>query len=397
MSSHPTFQRRLRPKVILYPRKKNIDVTNKKTPEMCLESLRVPPADRTEQDVDNIVDVVGKWPDFRSNIRTDQERREVCRSIMCEEKEGNTLLFKQGDQPDGWWLIFRGQCSIHIKMKDDSKNGLMPPATLALLRKEFNDPDANFFMVAVRGYAAEFGSVALTKNAVRNATIVVDTPSILLRVDPQLYRDTAAWFNRAQIEKKANLLAHIPELSFLRESRELFTRLAENMPEHHYETGELKYEYVAKVPKPNNPSQFEEKLATITSSFLIVEDGLLGMQRVVDFSKHQQDTSKSSIGVIPIRIPKGKFSVRLKTLGPKTMFPVPGLTDFVAYPFSMIVLEPVTVYELKLSDMASLLPRTQLERIKEAFRKEPPDEAVATMWIEKQQAIQWQAFKRKCV
>ena len=79
------------------------------------------------------------------------------------------------------------------------------------------------------------------------------------------------------------------------------------------------------------------------------------------------------------------------------MFPVPGLTDFVAYPFSMIVLEPVTVYELKLSDMASLLPRTQLERIKEAFRREPPDEAVAQMWIEKQQAIQWQAFKRKCV
>ncbi|KAH0789333.1 cyclic nucleotide-binding domain containing protein [Histomonas meleagridis] len=378
------IKRRLKPKVILVPRKKKVEEGNKKTLEHAYAALQVKTSERTKQDVDTIMEIVGKWPDFVRFIHTEQERREVCRCMTGEEKKGNTILFKQGDDPDGWYLVFSGLCSVYIMWGDESKHAMIPPAHLSLLRSALG-ADKNFFCVAKKHPTQEFGSTALTNNDVRNATIIIDEPSYLLRVDPQLYRDTAAWFDRQLLEKKAALLSHIPQFQFLRslpEQTQIFTRLAENMKEHHFLAGDT-------IGRE-----------TIVEGFFVVEEGLLAKQRVVDFSTYKESNKPNQNDnnfSIPIKIPKGKHSVRVANYGPKTMFPDPNLKDYVPYPFTITVIEPAITFELKLSDLSSLLLTTQIQKIKESIRNEPTDSEVIQMWIQKQQAIQWKLFKHKCV
>jgi hypothetical protein len=130
------------------------------------------------------------------------------------------------------------------------------------------------------------------------------------------------------------------------------------------------------------------------TSFLVVEEGLLAKMRVVDFTGYKCEPSSTGIEVA---VPNGKHAVKVKTYGPKTMFPDPALAEYVPYHFTLYVTEPVIAYQLKVKDLASMLLTAQMQKIREAFRDEPNDTQVINIWIEKQQAIQWQAYKRKCV
>ena len=376
-------QRRMKPIVFLRPRKKVIGDASKRTPEAALAALRVNPSDRTQQDIDAIMAIVGKWPDFMKFVHTEQERREVCRRMTCEDYKANQIFFKQGDDPDGWYLMWSGQVSIHIKFPNDVGHSQIPAQTIANLRSAFGQ-DACFMQVATKRATEEFGSTALTKNDVRNATIYVDEPSIILRVDPHLYRDMVAWFARAQLEKRAVLLSHIPELQFLKEekeSKDLFIRLAENMDQVKFDAGVL-----------IDDNYFKKDDQGI--SFYVVEEGLVMKQRTVDFTGHVADQSGSSIQV---QIPRGRHTVRIGTYRPKTMFPDPALKRFVPYQFTMFVAEPVISWELKVKDLISMLLTVQMQKIQEAFRNEPNDSQVVDIWIEKQRAIKWQEFKKRCV
>jgi hypothetical protein len=191
-----------------------------------------------------------------------------------------------------------------------------------------------------------------------------------------------AWFACSQLERKAVLLSHIAELQFLREHRDLFSRLAENMEQLKIEAGAVVDDhYFGKDEK--------------AIRFIVVEEGLLAKQRVVDFTGHQNDESLAT--GISITVPKGKHAVRFRTYRSKTMFPDPALKDFVPYPFALVVTEPVIAYHLKLKDLESMLLTAQLQKIREAFRAEPNDDQVVKLWIQEHQAIQWQTFKQKCV
>lgn len=375
--------RRVRPKVLLVSKKKYIESKTLPTHEELMRALDVNPSDRTQQDIDTIVQIVGKWKDFQTYVKMDQEKKEVCRRITYDKYDTNDIVIKQGDEPDGWYLILTGTCSIYIIVGGDSGHEAIPPSVLSTLKNGLGQ-DKCFLCVARKFPCQEFGSTALTNNDKRNATIVADEPSLILRVDPHLYRDTAAWVARAQLEKRAALLSHIPQLQFLRElppEDKIFTRLGENMKENKLETGT--------VVNAQNP--------IAEGCFIVIEEGLLAKQRVVDFSIYKSKDMNANQRHLSIALPPGRHAVTVAMHGPKTMFPDPTLKDFVSYPFSMTVIEPASFYLLKVSDMTSMLLNTQIERIKNAVRAEPTDIEVIRMYIDKQEAIQWQLFKKKCV
>lgn len=379
--------RRLRPKVLLVSKKKGGEKLVLPTQEELIRALDVNPSDRTQKDIDTILAIVGKWKDFQTFIKMDQEKKEICRRITYERYDTNDFVIKQGDDPDGWYLILSGSCSIYIFVPGDFGHEAIPPSAISTLKNAFGQ-DKCFLCVAKKYPSQEFGSTALTNNDKRNATILADEPSLILRVDPHLYRDTAAWVARAQLEKKANLLSHIPQFQFLKElppDDRIFTRLGENMIENRLETG--------LVINAQNP--------VAKDCFCVIEEGLLYKQRVVDLSNFNkkdliQNSQKNQLQ-FPINLPPGKLTVTIKKLGPKTMFPDPALTEYVSYPFSLVVVEPVTFYALKKSDLTSMLLNTHIERIRNSVRDEPTDIEVIQMHIERQQAIQWQLFKKKCV
>jgi hypothetical protein len=136
-------------------RETRVDEANEHTPEAAIAALKIPPADRTPQHLDAILAIVGTWIDFNMFVRSDQVRREVCRQMRFDSHEANTILFKEGDEPDGWYFIFSGQCSIYIRVPDESFHSQIPAQVVTVLRDSFG-PEACFMCCAVKGPTKHF-------------------------------------------------------------------------------------------------------------------------------------------------------------------------------------------------------------------------------------------------
>lgn len=377
--------RRTRPKIMLVAgRKSNLEVLP--TKEETLAALKIDPADRTKKDIDIIMTTISKWKDFQKFIKTDQERREVCRAIRYEKYDSRQMIVRQHDEPDGWYLVFSGRCSIYILTTTETSNKNVHPDTLSVLRQHFG-LTSNFINVATKYPSEEFGSTALTNNDRRNATVVADEPTIVLRVDPVLYKDMAAFYAQKNMQKKGHLLSQIKQLSFLgQENDNIYLRLGENMSEIRIEAGTV----------IDNQSHF-------VPGFIVIESGSIAKQRIVDFSNFSDnmlDEKKSPVDSTgsPLRlsVPAGKYPIRIETLGSGTMIPDPSLLDFIQYPFTLAVLETVKGYELKISDLTSMLFSTQIEQIKENFKKEPTDQEIVRTYVAKQEEVRWNNYKKKC-
>lgn len=371
--------RKPRPRIMLVPRKRYALDPVQHTPAHALAALRMNPMDRTAQDVDAILAIVGKWPDFTKFVRTEQERREICGRITAEDYDQYQIVIKERDQPDGWYLILSGRCSIY-KMNPDADPSLINPNMLQSLRSAFGH-DKKFAHLAVKNATEEFGSTSLTNNDVRNATVVADVKSIILRVDPHLYREIVAWFAKNQLKKKTSLLSHVKELAFLKAGNKVvMSRLADYMEQIRLEPGTVIDE---KYFDKDEPDQI---------GFYVVEEGLLGKHRLVDFSKmrlHQEDYE--------FKVPRGIRNLRVSQYTAGDMFPDPGMIECVKHPFTLVVEESAVIWCLKKKDMAAMLLTLQLEKVYEEFDNEPTDMEVMEAWIEKQAAIQWAAFKQRCV
>jgi hypothetical protein len=224
----------------------------------------------------------------------------------------------------------------------------------------------------------------LINSDLRNATVYVDKPSVILQIDPKLYKDTVTWLARAQLEKRANLLGCIKELQFLREGRDVLWRLAENMEQIELQPGK-----VVDSQYFNHQSE-EDKM-----SFIVVEEGLLIKHRIVDFGRQARYVETES--GLSLKVPRGSRNVRIGKFGPKTMFPDPAFKLCVPYPFTMEVTEPVCAYRLKYSDILSLLLTVQVKTLVAECKNEPTDAQVIDEWVQRQEAVQWEAFKRKCM
>ena len=69
--------RRQRPKVLLVSKKKSNQKQILPTEEELIRALDVNPSDRTQKDIDTILAIVGKWKDFQTFIKMDQEKKEI--------------------------------------------------------------------------------------------------------------------------------------------------------------------------------------------------------------------------------------------------------------------------------------------------------------------------------
>lgn len=117
----PPAERRLRQRVVLVCHNRHTNDFWQPTTDRALEALRIDPPRRTRADIDSIFSIIGKWPDFQKFIRTEQERRELCRRMTCEDWHRLEVVVKQGDETDGWYLVFTGQCSVYaaVATRDD--------------------------------------------------------------------------------------------------------------------------------------------------------------------------------------------------------------------------------------------------------------------------------------
>lgn len=342
-----------------------------------MEALETPPAHRTAQMVDAIFNILSKWPDFTGCIQNDDERRSICQKIELEEHHAQTILFCQGDDPDGWYLVYKGSCLVIIGWPDDSYNDGIGPDTIRTLRYQFGE-NANFRCLAIKKPTQEFGSTALIKEKPRNATIFVNEDSLLLRVDANNYRDSVAWYAQTLLERKASFLERVKDLSPFRECPECFLRLAENLREIHLKKGEI-YSY-------DNP---------ICKGFIVMQSGMISKHYKADFSKVKYIKNIQLMEGVNIEIPTDEEDVQTDIYCAKQVVPDPSLAIEGHKKFILVVVKDSVGYELMMSDLYYLVPFDIRERMIEAVLQDPDDKSLVNKWIDREKAMVWKAYKKR--
>jgi hypothetical protein len=134
----------------------------------------------------------------------------------------------------------------------------------------------------------KFGSTALTNNVVRNATIFIDDPSILLIVDPHIYRDTVAWFARSQLEKNPRRCRTSPSCN-----SSASTETSSCTSPRTWSRSRLR-----RAASPTTTLEGREAI-----EFIVIEKGLLAKQRVIDFTGTR--TTRASLLESRSQCPRG--------------------------------------------------------------------------------------------
>ncbi|OHT03886.1 hypothetical protein TRFO_28789 [Tritrichomonas foetus] len=365
-------------RVVMRPRQ-SVRQTKRNMYTAALQALYIPPADRTPQMVKAIETCLSTWPDFTHCIHSESERLDVCAEITLQHHSGNTVLFKQGDSPDGWYLVFSGSCSVIINWPDDTYDDQITPERLSVLRFYFGD-DSHFRQLAIKGPTQEFGSTALIKSKPRNATIFVNEDSYLLHVDATYYQMSVQWFAKMQMKRRAAFLELIPELKFLEEDRDCFDRLAENLRERTIRKGEV-----------------IDKDHPICQGFFCINTGSLLKNFVCDFNhipKHS-DTIKLMDG-FEVKYPTSIQNVRSKVYGPKEAIQDPSLKELHGQPFTIIALKETVGYELPMSDLYYLVPFKLREKALDLLLAEPTDQELLHVWMENEWKTIWRMYKHQC-
>jgi hypothetical protein len=396
----------------MVPMKRRMDETKPITDEQLIAVLKVPCSDRTEQQIDTILQSVGQWPCFTRTIKSEQMRREVCRHAVLEEHEQNTILFKQGDAPNGWFIIVTGQCCVvQFDTTDANMKGLNSEM-VKKLREEVGDK--YYHLIITLGPQSAVGDTALIQDKARNATIYISKPSLIIRIDSQVYKDTAAYFQKLQLKRRTTLFSTVKEFQPIKEDNapiEKFQTIAENTDEYSIPTGTVIDLNNCEAISPQNATKKEE-VDQKSQSIYVIAEGKLALYRSVNFSKFSPTKNRDKFmflkaaetkkriesDVFKVRKPKGVHTVQVGVLRVGDVFPDPRLAGgWVAYPFMLKAIEPAVVHCIRISDLSLAIPQALLDEIKLNITNQPTDHEIIEEWIERQKNIQWNTYKENCV
>lgn len=383
------------------------------TNDQLIAALKIHCSDRTDIQIDTILQSAGQWPCFMKAIKSEQMRREVCRHAVLEEKEQSSILFKQGDLPNGWFILISGQVCV---VQYDTSDAAMMDMSAEMIKKLKEGAGDHFYrLVTTLGPKSSIGETALIQDKTRNATIYVAQHSYFIRIDSQVYKDTAAFFQKMQLKRRANLFASVKEFKPISEysyKEDKIQTIAENTDEYSIPSGTVIDKNHCDVISMQTYGKKEETDVQKTQSIYVIAVGKLELYRNVNFSKY--NTTKASdkqklfkevkllkryeSDVLKVRRPTGVHSVQVAVLEAGDVFPDPRLAGgWVPYQFSLKAIEPTVVHGIRINDLSAALPISILDKIKENVTNQPTNQEIIESWIEKQKNVQWNAYKKDCV
>jgi hypothetical protein len=187
---------------------------------------------------------------------------------------------------------------------------------------------------------------------------------------------TSNWIEDTEIVDYTNFLKRIPELMPLQEHPECYERLAEI----------LERKFLRKGVDSD----------CLTGGWMIIESGLIGRERSIDFSNVEIDSRRLLIGNVEIGLPNGSIKVRTDTFGPHHLVVDPSFSKILKKPYNLSVLEDSVVLVIPCDELLNLLPLDIKREVEKIVLNDPTDKELANYWLERERERQWIMFKHRC-
>ena len=348
-----------------------------------MQSLRTNPFERSDSDVDVI---------FRHLIMNkklvkmleNKERLEIAsRTATLVTLSCGDILFQEGDESDGWYLVLTGQADVIVRICHVAEdccidpNPRTPDPYAPLMKQLDIDPlDDKLKQVNVLEPGSIFGHHSYLLDRSRTATIVAGSDTVdLIRFDPAIFRFSRAFYlQRDMIATNKELCRR----AFPRLNDEKLTMLA------------AMSDMITLKPG----TRLNEE-SGIGSNLYVIKSGTVKRYKVVDFSDLSFRRIEAPFEDLELQFPDGMRSVHTDNLGVGAAFPDPSIRSMHDSDFHVDGLENVEVISIDLAYFDTVVGAIEMRRVAQELRNTIKDEDVVRLWVDGEKKRLWTKFKAK--
>lgn len=317
-----------------------------------IKILRLNPLYRKTEEIQRIIDFLIFFEVFR-NFENLNELKEICKSAEYLYIEQGTFVFTQGDSPDYYYIVIKGEVAGSVKKIETTQT------------KFLDEVDIIFKL----GYGKGFGELALLENVPRSASLFATKATHLMLVSRVNYIKAVQFYHQKQA---------IKNVEFLNEVR-LFDKFEEEIKKKFSSfCYENTFQSKSVLLKQNDP---------ITKIFFI-KTGSISMFRTIDLETiSPKIREKYKIEISKIKLPMKIF---IGALGNNDNIGIHEISFKIRSKFDYIVSIPSRLIEMNMSDLLKQEFGKALLTLPVQISTFPDDDIFVQEFFERNK---WQSFQ----
>ncbi|EAY20430.1 hypothetical protein TVAG_110420 [Trichomonas vaginalis G3] len=323
-------------------------------------------------------------------IESTTELEELAKLAEYKILQKNDVLFYEGDDSEGWYVMFTGTTDVIIRLflvaedclfdSDETDSTEFAPL-MSKMDLDIQHDKLQRVKVNVAGDVFAYHSYIPDEtgkseiDGKRHATIVCSSDYAEL-----VYFPTSSFEKYALIKQKDLYQKHCENL------KRVFPRIRDDQVEHLSLLSEVM----------NIPAH-----TTITSEkcfgryIYIIKSGTIARYRVVDFSDLSFRTISAPFETLQLHFPDGMHPVHTDNLVEGSVFLDPSVHTLTGNEFNIKTKTDVVLIALDIDYFKIIVGTFELERVRQEIKSTLTDDQVRKIWVDSEKKRLWEKFKTR--
>ena len=349
-----------------------------------LQCVKIPARSRTADQNHIIVKYLLSNSFLVRMLERPERVEQAAREAIYQRLHKGEVLFLEGDEPDGFYLVLKGSVDVIIRMflvaEDCSVNDdeivENPDFAKIMELMELSPSVDRLRKVNTLTEDQIFGHIAYLLERRRSATIICSSDNVdLIKFNPDIFQKTSALLLAKDL---------LSENIYL--MRKIFPRLRENQITQIASLGEI-------IDLPKGRVIKDE--SSIGRNLYIVKKGTLARYRMVDFTPFSFRKIKAPFEKLELHFPDGQHPVHTDDIALGQLFSDPANEELVDSKFSMKATSDVELLSLNLEYFKIVVGEEEFLKVKQELKNVITDEDAIKIWINLEKQKLWNNFKHK--
>lgn len=348
-----------------------------------IDALFISPSERTYHQQQILFRYLLFNKDINYMFETTDLIDQISKTATYVSLKKSSILFREGDIPDGWYLIIDGSVDVIIRYfliaEDclfDSDEIDTTDFTHLIDSMHLDVTVDKLKRIKVLKENDVFGQHAYYINKRRSATIVgTSNETILMKFPETTLKNTKSLIRITNILSNNQSLIHLALPRLRNDQLLLINAFSEEI----------------KVPIGRKITQ----KSPLSRSIYIVKEGCLKLMRVVDFTDYSFRKTSAAFESLQLHFPDGFYPVHIGDLRPGSMFADPSAYEVVDPSYQMHTTAETVLIALDFEYFKIVAGNKEVNSVREDLKSKISDEDVVRIWANTEKQRLWNNFKTK--
>ena len=371
--------RKVLPKVILSARRAHKNDFPMFSDEEMIKIFQIDPTQRDNRENALVFSYMKNLKSFSSCISDTIFLKDLSRAVFLETKDKNSIVFRPGDEYNGWFFVFSGSCLI-IEPSDsepvDLSERISRNVQDALIG--ISNQSQRYFRVSKVVWAHEdFGRMSFSKKSFRNTYALVPESTKLLHIDSLTLQICYGRYKMSILKQRTNLLLQNKCFGPISKIPDFIRMVADSLLDIKLTKGTV----------ISKDSGYGETL-------LVIQEGKIIAKRGIDFAAFKPKQFDTNIGDRKITLPIGFSEIVSDRFSTGDTICLP---EFYRIEVKYQCVDDCSGCIISKQTMLEIIPYEYQQALVSNIIDNRTDEEVIKQWLNREKAIQWRVFRKQCV